>query len=959
MASLDFLPQTTYKAPSPVQVTRHRQLNTIMEDDEESPKCGIEEARTRGRRRSPSPKAPNWADYLSPLSDHFPTPRGNHFMSDFPTPRGNNFMSAPIMPDSPASDGTSEFSRNSSGWTRDSVGTQATDFDDLYDVSSDEESYKSRGRRASLVRTSSARKSTISTGSRNSVGFNANRSSLPSLVIPSADDQWAAMSAFKKLHSPVPPTPPPKVPMSPAVRLYLDAQSAIEPPSCSAPPSLDGSLTSEQLALMTAPPTPDMGNDEGDNNGDHWGGVHLQPGAMATLRALSRNEEEYEESEQVIEIPHQSPITEMQQSPPPINTDIRRINSCVLSPEQKQSMNCLTALDIPSPGGFFGSLSGVSRHTWHIVPYGQESDAPPSSTTAEHFYKTPWTTEPIERIVEVPESMSDGCPTARPVLLKNDSEETVKGSVIEPAEVEEEIIATEIIPDYDSNYVRKLTDEAVEHFDRTHLWLAAQTSYLEALINPVEDRDDDQALQRRHTIVSRSGTLIKKREESEDEADVTPKKKTVRFSEVPANGTNGISLVVGCPLPRPSREENAYLRAFRNLMAASRYRDIFVHRNPRFEAMQIQRTNFPEAYRNMLLGKFQLSVVPMSAKKRMSANVARGDETALEDPAKLRLDKEREAKAQMSAANWSVQAAKMLNGGRLIAAPVAKKLARLSQMGPSPNGLPRDRARILDLGGQATCDWAWSCASEYPNAKVYTVCTKAARQVANSNIRGPANHRQVAVNRLTRLPFKDNQFDLISARNMYAHLKSVSEHGEDEYAACLEECMRILKPGGYLEFSILDSDIVNAGPLASAKSVEFGFSLKTRGYDPIPTRGFIPRLYNAGFVGVKRAWMFLPMGPARPDGTVKVERDTWGVEKQVSLQAMVSGSTKDAAAISGVVGGWAWERWMLKLQMEIGVAEENLLDGVGAIVEEGRQMGSGWRGLSGWCRKPLVSVLKH
>lgn len=743
--------------------------------------------------------------------------------------------------------------------------------------------------------------------------------------------------------------------MSPAVRLYFDTQSAIEPPSCSAPPSLDGSLTSEQLALMTAPPTPDMGNDE-NNDGDQWGGVHLQPGAMATLRALSR-QEMYEESEQVIEIPPPSPTIEMQQSPPPINTDIRRINSCVLSPEQKRSMDCLTALEIPSPGGFFGSLSNVSRHTWHMVPYGQESDQPPSSTTAEHFYKTPWTTEPIERIVEVPESMSDGCPTARPVLLKNDSEETVKGSVVEPADVEEEIIATEIIPDYDSSYVRKLTDEAVEHFDRTHLWLAAQTSYLEALINPVEARDDERALQRRQTIVSRSGTLIKKREDSEgSDVEDMPKKKTVRFSEVPSNG---MSIVVGCPLPRPTKEENAYYRAFRTLVAASRYRDTFVHRVPRFEAMQIQRTNFPEAYRNMLLGKFQLSVVPMSAKKRMSANVARGDETAPEDPAKLRMDKEREAKQQMSAANWSVQAAKMLNGGRLIAAPVAKKLARLSQMGPSPNGLPRDRARILDLGGQATCDWAWSCASEYPNAKVYTVCTKAARQVANSNIRGPANHRQVAVNKLTRLPFKDNQFDLISARNMYAHLKTVSEHGEDEYAACLEECMRILKPGGYLEFSLLDSDIVNAGPLSSAKSVEFGFSLKTRGYDPTPTKGFIPRLYAAGFVGVKRAWMFLPMGPARPDAAAKVERDTWGVEKQLTLQAMVTGSTKDAAPITGVVGGWAWERWMLKLQMEIGVAEENLLDGVGAIVEEGRAMGSGWRGLNGWCRKPLVSVLKH
>ncbi len=950
-----------------MQVTRprDRQLNTIMEDDEDASmrNDGGEEEGTTGRRRSPSPLAPGWADWRSPLSDHFPTPRGNHFMS------------APIIPDSPVSSvDESEYSGQSSGWTRDSIGTHATEFDDLYDVSSDEDTKYNRGRRASLVRTSSARKPTIvSRMSTGLLGFKANRNSLPALVIPSADHQWDTMSGFKKLLSPVPPTPPPKVPMSPAVRSYVEAQSAIAAPSLSAAPSLDGSLMSEQLVLLTTPPTPDMGNDDIPDDGDHWGGVHLAPGAMATLRALS-HEDEYEEEQptQIIELPPTDPVVEMQQSPPPINTDIRRVNSCVLSPEGKRNMEHLTALEIPSPGGFFSSLSNTSRHTWHIVPYGPEADAPPSSTTAEHFYKTPWTAEPsqsIERILEIHESMSDGCPTARPVLLKNDSEETIKGSIdstTTATAVDDEIVATEIIPEYDGNYVRELENESLEHFDRTHLWLSAQTSYLEALINPTESHSDETALQRRGTIVSRSNTL-KRTEEEED----TPRKKTVRFSEVPASTLSpGMSIVTACPLPKLIREESAYHRAFRTLLAASRYRDVFVHRLPRFEAIQISRTNFPVQYRNMLLGKFQLSVQPCSAKKRMSANVARGDEAPLDDPEKLKRDKEMEAKMQMAAATWSVQAQKMLNGGRLISSPVAKKLARISVMYSAPTGppqtegnkVPRDRARILDLGGQATCDWAWYCALEYPAAKIYTVLTKSARQTANSNIRGPANHRQVAVNKLTRLPFKDNQFDLISARSLYAHLKSVGGDGEDEYQLCLEECLRILKPGGYLEFGVLDSDIVNAGPLGSAKSVEFGFSLKTRGYDPVPTRSFIGRLNDAGFCNVKRAWTFLSVGPPPSTPTLPsaLRLDTGNgmeVAKVGILEAIVKGSTKNAAFITGVVGSWAWERWMLKLQMEIGVAEENLLEGVGGIVEEGRRCGSGWRQMVGYARKPVNDVL--
>jgi len=666
---------------------------------------------------------------------------------------------------------------------------------------------------------------------------------------------------------------------------------------------------------------------------------------MATLQALS-GEDIYEQSEQVIELPHVSPTREMQQSPPPINTNIRRHNSVVLSPEQQLSMSSLTALEIPSPGGFFASLSNVSRHTWHIVPYGQDNEAPPSSTTAEHFYKTPWTSEPIERIIEVNESMSDGCPTARPVLLKNDSEETIT-ALASPETTEEEIVATEIIADdYDATYARKLTEESLEHFDRTHLWLTAQTSYLSALINPTEERDDEAAIQKRDALALTNTEVTE-----ESEIETTPKKKTVRFSEVPTTA-NSISLVVGCPLPLLIRQESAYYRAFRAFITQSRYRDTFVHRTPRFEALQIARTSFLAAYRAQLLGKFQLSVIPQSAKKRMSANVARGDETAPEDPAKLHADKEREAKAQMSAAAWNVMAAKMLNGGRLIAAPVAKKLARLSRLEPTGTGA-RERARILDLGGQPTCDWAWYCAAEYPAAKIYTVCTKASRQISNSNIRGPANHRQVAVHKLTRLPFKDAQFDVVSARNVHAMLKVASEHGEDEYALCLAECMRVLKPGGYLEFAVMDSDIVNAGPLGQAKSVEFGFSLRTRGYDASPTKAWLGRLNATGFTKVRRAWVFLPMGPPPTMEGKAASRDSMGVERPLELEAMVQGSTAGAAAISGVVGGWAWERWMLKLQMEIGVAEENLLEGVGAIVEEGRRCGAGWRCLNGWARKPV------
>lgn len=940
MGTLDLLPSTAYRPPSAGQDHRRRRsLNTILEDEEESNRGSFLDIR-RGRdrsskSRSPKTRSPKKADWLSPLSDHFPTPRGNHFMS------------APIPYSSASSDSESNSPAPSSApWTRNSYSTDATEFDDLYDVSSDEED-----RRKNAARKNSNRQTTKSNAQ--SEGNSGSRAALPALVIPLGGDPWPGVEAFKAMTSPVPPTPPQKVPMSPAIFQYLQSQDV---PSCSSPPSLDGSLTSEQMAAMSAPATPciDNGSDCGEGN---WGnGVQLQPDAMATLQAISGGEDFYEHQheERVISLenvsPHVSPMREMQQGLPPLITNIHRNDSIVLSAEQQRSLNSLTRLEIPSPGGFFSTLSNGARHTWHLVAATPESAHPPSSTTAEHFYKTPWSSAPVERIIEVPETMSDGLPTARPNMSQQTSDLTVRPAPhreysddtitgLPSSPIEEDIVPDEILADYAVGYARKLEDVSVANLDRTGMWLAAQSSYLSELINPTEDHDDEV------TLLQRAASVKSQKEEVE-----SPPRKTVRFSEIIKTSVISSSGDIACPIPKIGRQESAYYRAFQHFLARSRYRDTFVHRIPRFEALQAQRVSFPAAHRAQLLGKYQLSVVPMSAKRRMSANVARGDEITPEDPEKLKRDKEHEAINQMSPATWNVQAIKLLNGGRLIAAPVAKRLARLSSMGPNMDGTPRDRARILDVGGQATCDWAWHCASEYPNAKVYTITTKALRQLSNSNIRGPKNHRQVAVDRLVKLPFKDNQFDLISARDVYMILREKAENGEDEWESCLKECMRILKPGGYLEFCIMDSDIVNAGPLGLAKSVEFGFNLKTLGYDPAPTKLWLSRLKKAGFMGIKRAWVFLPMG-AKVENKVAA-RDSMGVEVKLELEAMVTGNTESAASMCGVVGGWAWEKWLLRCRVQT-VGDEGTLEGVQDIVEEGRACGAGWRTVSGWGQKPL------
>lgn len=1039
MADLYILPQATYQEPSPQGRRRQRELNTIMEDDKEdevspirSPFLRKKFARVRKDQTSDRDKIQAWLAPLEPtLSEDVLTPKG------FPTPRGRHFMTAPVLPSSPSSASYSGEEDSSQGstcktnsWQRSSVMTDVTEFDDLYGVSDAEaESPRSpKGRKQYAPRLPPK------------TPFSDARKALPQLQIPReqvSSSEWSpAGENFRKHRSPIPPTPPSAVAMSPAMFSFMKAQQAHSIPTTSTPPSLDGSLdgslTSEQLAAISAPATPIIAGEDPEDSGD-WAGVQLQPGALATLHALSSHDSDDEADQHhyhAIEAP-QVPMMQSRPSRPRLLTSNISRTSFVLSPAQQRSMSDLTTLDIPSPGGFFSGLSPRTRTTWHYGMSPAEDVAPPTSTTAEQFYRTPWSMAdapampavpaqnpwplsgdlpslPVEQVVEVLDTIKeeDALTAVRvqsPVTARKVPPTPTAADaqpIFSPQSPRDEHAVTEIIVDYDPDYARKQQEVTASNVDRTELWLKAQFAYLRgvgfepsepaadigpepALAKIVEEPEDEVAqVDRAPTPPPKDGEQLPK------PAAPLVRKKTVRFSSTIPTDTN-------LPKSLPSKllkQESAYYRAFQTMTVASTHADAFVHRVPRFEALQAQRVSLREQHRAQLLGKYQLSVVPQSAKKRMSANVARGDDEIFDDPAKLRADKEAEAVSQTTVANWHVAATKMLNGGRLVCAPVHKRLARLSQ---APAAAARNnnssRLRILDLGGQSTCDWAWHAAHQYPNAKVYTVTTKAIRQLSNANVRGPPNHRQVAVPSLARLPFADAQFDLVSARELHTILKKSSSASttEDEWDATLREVLRVLKPGGYVDFSVMDADVVNAGPLGLAKSVEFGFTLSTLGYDASPTKTFLPRLARAGFEDVRRGWVVLPLGPkpadrpgpiryGPPQGTPQPPPGGATVCLDAMADAAVpAGCSSDgAAAVAGLAGTWAWERWILRCEMEKAAGEMHSgfkladtvstdggvmreagksLDGVAAVVEEGRACGAGLRVLKGYARKPEVT----
>lgn len=946
------LPATRYEPPTR-QVRKHK-LNTIIED---------ENSDDEGRLGT---------------TDHEENGRGRPRISTRPRSVGS------ISPVPSLTSSTSSYFQDN---------RQSRDFDDLYDVSDDgtfEDYDITPGRMTSSMYTHSA-------SSKISCEGRGPRNRYPSIVIPSPS-HWPTIQKLQKNPSTISPAPPPKIPLSPAVLSLLSR----DPPRSSQPPSLDGSFNSDPHATSTAPTTPDMQlHPDRDNqwgkleiteksfaegrlsifngtqgpevkigmyDGDEWermsgfglgsgisvrdfgsdpghslpdspvlgvddtdsdAGVQLPAEALYTLEHLS------------LEIPTKSEfasetesVREMEEVP--FNSSPRR--SVNATPTSYASENSLDQLSIPSPGGFFSSLASNARQTWCFTKSTPASIAAPSSAIAEQFYNRPWSVDPlatVESIIEVDDDDSNGPPTARQMPFATEPVAHFDHDVTKTprAQVTETIDA--IIDEYQEGY--QATDES--HLDRTTVWLAAQSSYMAALreTNPVNEVGKDSTSQR-PSLHARNDSLD------------SPMKKAVRFLE------NETCQPQRADDSEPHRGDSIYYHAFQHLSNDKSDQDAFRHRETRSDSIQAGRVSLAHEHLDQLRGNHSIIRVDRPTPLRpVSMFPGKGnDETGQTTEQKVitRVERERQALEQLNTSMWVTEASRFLNAGKLLNSPALKDSASKS----SKDSAVAQNMNVLDLGGLPNCDWAWHCSREYPNAKVHTATTEA--HPINSNIRGPQNHRCVTVSQLWELPYSDNYFDAISARSLYTHLKNEKPLGQsiDEYDLCLRECLRCLKPGGYLEFFMLDSDIINASSLGSALSVEFGFNLKTRGYDPCPTKNWLGRVRRAGFDDIKRAWTFLPVGAPHQDVHALPETpppnvDTYDARAAEAVQGPV-GSTADVANIAGLVGSWAWEQWMLKLQTEMGKGQ--LLEGVGAALEEGKFTGAGWRCLSGWARKPVA-----
>lgn len=636
-------------------------------------------------------------------------------------------------------------------------------------------------------------------------------------------------------------------------------------------------------------------------------------------------------------------------------------------------------LSIPSPGGFFASLKPRTRHTWSI-PHGNDQ---PSSAAAEEFYNQPWRRDEeriVEQVVAWPERQVEENPLTA-VRLEEDPPTAIRlcetptlrsGHEGSPANSARNVAHVQSIPsgesghesEYDESYDRVLQHRADASHDRTNGWIAAQASYLSALseTNPMNDLEPEENSKSEKNPEPKEKSEPKENpkleNKSEPEAvDAESHDATAKSSEIVVRLEEDTPQDPNTPPTAPANKASIYWQGFQSLRECSTKTDGFLHRNTRYDAVQSMRLGMSDLHINCLTGKYELVRPERPSYKGPFSKAPRNTVIPSELAEKAhfaKLEKEQLVLTQLYEPMWAMDALRSLNGGNLLTSPAHRMLARTTSK-PSKTQVSSKRSfRILDLGGHGACEWAWQAAYEFPNAKVYTVTSKG--QTVNSAIKGPSNHRQVTTVNLWELPFGDNQFDVISARSLHALLKTEHHVGEegDEFDLVLEECMRCLKPGGYLEFQVLDAEISRAGPFAHATSVEFAFNLRARGYDPVASKKFLARLHNAGFSETKRSWMFLPIGmdPAEHHTLRETPPRVLNPNQSSKAAQRPVGSTVDIANVTGLLGGWMWEQWLVKLRMEMGRERSKLLESVGALMEEGRKNGAGWTCLSGWAMKP-------
>lgn len=209
--------------------------------------------------------------------------------------------------------------------------------------------------------------------------------------------------------------------------------------------------------------------------------------------------------------------------------------------------------------------------------------------------------------------------------------------------------------------------------------------------------------------------------------------------------------------------------------------------------------------------------------------------------------------AQVNLRVGSMTVSKWLTFGHVLFSDVRHELV------PVEGSLKRHSILVID--GLGNDDWSFYAAETYPAATFFNLSPRAPlppelKSSSSSFPLSPPNHHQIQyMSHLDKFPFAPQSFTAVVYRFPVAA-------PEAYYRSILTEARRVLKPGGYIELSILDVDLNNMGNRGrrTVRRLKERINEKTPDTSLGSTADLILRLLGkAGFTTIKAARVGVPV----------------------------------------------------------------------------------------------------
>ncbi|KAI4260579.1 MAG: hypothetical protein L6R42_003994 [Xanthoria sp. 1 TBL-2021] len=300
----------------------------------------------------------------------------------------------------------------------------------------------------------------------------------------------------------------------------------------------------------------------------------------------------------------------------------------------------------------------------------------------------------------------------------------------------------------------------------------------------------------------------------------------------------------------------------------------------------------------------------------------------------------------------ALMTSKWLSFGRVLFSPAHTDILQSTKQTPN---------RVLVLDGLGNDDWSFYCALTYPDATVYNLNSfkrmgSRRRNEIGNTVQSPPNHRQIFHAGMNApFPFPRGYFSTAVFRFPIATTEAA-------YYNAVSECKRVLRPGGYLEISILDLDMVNMGNRArrAVRGLKTRMQVARKDVDLKPLSDNIQKMLGRrGFENLRRGMVTVPVAGVVGDsrsGSLEEERDTCFSDmlKDSSPQGD-EGITKMVSK----VGRWwysrCYESTLSGKDGDARVEEEISIWNDKALLKECEKRETGLKLLICYAQKPVVS----